>query len=137
MSKFIMAWFNGLVPKRNTCTSVSQQVYKYIYIYIYISPISPFLITTYHNWPNQTLIKVNFDQQSTKIKSSTNINKPKNIIRSQKTIKFQSFLTVLLEIQNRNQNRKKRIETKVSLIFPIVSRQPNGETHFEVTQLFF
>ena len=53
-------------------------------------------------------------------------------IQSQKTIKFLSFLTVLLEIQYRNQNRKKRkrIETKVSLIFPIVSQQPNGETHF-------
>ena len=52
-------------------------------------------------------------------------------IQSQKIIKFLSFLTVLLEIQYRNQNRKKKgTETKVSLIFPIVSQQPNGETHF-------
>ena len=66
-----------------------------------------------------------------------NFKKPRDIIQSQKTTKLWSFLTVLLEIQNRNQNRTKRIETKVSLIFPTVSRQPNGESETHLKQLTF
>ena len=52
-----------------------------------------------------------------KKKKKNQTHKP---IQSQNTIKFQSFLaglTVLLQIQYRNQNRKQLRETKRSLIF--------------------
>ena len=51
--------------------------------------------------------------------------------------KFQSFLTVLLEILYINQNRKKLGETKVSLIFPTVSWQPNSELCTKRLTFFF
>ena len=52
-----------------------------------------------------------------KTKQKNQTHKP---IQSQNTIKFRSFLaglTVLLQIQYRNQNRKQLRETKLSLIF--------------------
>ena len=55
-----------------------------------------------------------------KTKKNKNKNKTHKPIQSQNTIKFQSFLaglTVLLQIQYRNQNRKQLPETKLSLIF--------------------
>ena len=67
-----------------------------------------------------------------KQKKKNQTHKP---IQSQKTIKLRYFLTVLLEIQYRNQNRKELHETKVSLIFSTISRQPNSE--FGTKQLTF
>ena len=59
----------------------------------------------------------NRTKHKTKKKNKNQTHKP---IQSQNTIKFQSFLaglTVLLQIQCRNQNRKQLRETKRSLIF--------------------
>ena len=59
-------------------------------------------------------------QPTNRIKHKTKQNKKNQThkpIQSQKTIKLRSFLTVLLEIQYRNQNRKELRETKLSLIF--------------------
>ena len=59
----------------------------------------------------------NRTKHKTKKTKKNQTHKP---IQSQNTIKFQSFLaslTVLLQIQYRNQNRKQLRETKLSLIF--------------------
>ena len=59
----------------------------------------------------------NRTKHKTKQNKKNQTHKP---IQSQNTIKFQSFLaglTVLLQIQYRNQNRKQLPETKLSLIF--------------------
>ena len=64
-------------------------------------------------------------QPTNRTKHKTKQNKKKKnqthkLIQSQNTIKFRSFLaglTVLLQIQYRNQNRKQLRETKLSLIF--------------------
>ena len=80
-------------------------------------------------------------QPTNRTKHKTKQKKKKNQthkpIQSQKTIKFWSFLTILLEIQYRNQNRKKLGETKVSLIFPTISRQPNSELCTKRLTFFF
>ena len=68
--------------------------------------------------------------------TSSNINKSTNTanINRPRNIKLQTFSTVLLDIQNTNQNRKKtnwnQNRKKLrSLIFPIVSQQPNLKTN--------
>ena len=80
---------------------------------------------------------MNRTKRKTKPQKKKKKNQTHKPIQSQKTIKLQSFLTVLLEIQYRNQNRKKLGETKVSLIFPTVYWQPNSELCTKRLTFFF